>query len=162
MLWEVRHGIFEPNNSRSGRLLSGTPSLEASVSTGIDLQKPLETSAPKHMEAVKKEPKDVASDEHDILVQSSDDEGYITTSSSESSGDERCLVAPVVGHYRMPVPEDFDVWRNKNAKMFHLSFRDHCQSLVCGRKVTSNFERHEGPIRFDSCKCKQCFRQLKG
>lgn len=162
MLCEVRNGIFEPDNSRSGRLLSGTPGLYSSVSTGIVLQPLAETHEPKLMEAVKKEHPEVTSSEHDILVQSSDDEGHITTSSSESSGDERCIVAPVVGHFRMPVPDEFHIWRNKNARMFHLSFCDHVQSLVCGRKVTSNMERHEGPIRFDSCKCKQCFRQLKG
>ncbi len=162
MLWEVRCGIFEPDNSRSGRLLSGTPSLYTSVSAGIDIQSTLDPPSSKRMEAVKKELPEMDSSEQDILVQSSDDEAYITTSSSDSSGDERCVVAPVVGHFQVPVSDDFHVWKNKHARMFHLSFRDYKQSLVCGRKVTSNFERHEGPIRFDSCKCKQCFRQLKG
>lgn len=47
------------------------------------------------------------------------------TSSSESSGDERCVVPPVIGHVRMPVPDEYHVWKNRNAKMFHLSLRDH-------------------------------------
>lgn len=160
MLWEVRSGIFEPDNSRSGKLLSGTPSLYVGVIAHNSLQPGVPATSDKPAEVVKRGPLDLDDSSHDILAQSSHDEAYITTSSSESSGDERCVVPPVIGHVRMPIPDH--VWKNRNAKMFHLSFRDHTQSLICRRKVTSNMERHEGPIRFDSCKCKQCFRQFKG
>ena len=85
------------------------------------------------------------------------DLGHVTADSSNSS-EEQDSRSPVVGHYVISVPEDKALWKNLNSKMFHLSSVDHVKVLLCGRRITSSFHRHEGSVRFDSAKCKQCFR----
>ena len=86
------------------------------------------------------------------------DQGHVTTDSSDSSEEEQAGVSPVIGHYVISVPEDKASWKNHNSNMFHLSGAEHVKVLICGRRITSSFSRHEGTVRFDSAKCKQCFR----
>ena len=150
LLWEIREHKFQPDNTRSGRLRTGTPEFDGA------------STAPSRG----KVSGDICKAEHPqkadaVIDLESPDEGYATTSSSESSGDEHCVVAPIVGHKSTDVPETHGVWRNKSTKMFHLSLIENSSVLSCGRLITSNVVRVEEPLRFDACKCKQCFRQLK-
>ena len=96
-----------------------------------------------------------------VIDLESSDKGYATTSSSESSGDEHCIVAPMVGHRTVDIPDTHGVWKNLSTRMFHLSLIENSSVLSCGRLITSSIVRVEEPLRFDACKCKQCFRQLK-
>ena len=84
-------------------------------------------------------------------------EGHVTTDSSDSS-DEENRISPVVGHYTVDIPEDKRLLLNQNSKMFHLSIVDHSRILLCGRRVSQSFKQHEGQVRYDSAKCRQCFR----
>ena len=150
LLAEVRENKFQPDNTRSGRLRTGTPEFQGAF-TAATREKVsgniCKVEHPQKVDAV-------------IDLVSSDD-GYATTSSSESSGDEHCVVAPMVGHRTVDIPETHGVWRNTSTKMFHLSLIENSSVLSCGRLITSNIVRVEEPLRFDACKCKQCFRQLK-
>ena len=84
-------------------------------------------------------------------------DGHITTDSSDSS-DEEVRVTPVVGHYEISIPRDKQLWLNQNSKMFHLTRMEYRNVLLCGRRVGQNFRRHEGLVRYDSAKCRMCFR----
>ena len=84
-------------------------------------------------------------------------EGHVTTDSSDSS-DEGERLSPVVGHYTVTVPVDKQLWQNRNSKMFHLSRVEYNNVLLCGRRVGQTFGKHEGLIRYDSAKCRSCFR----
>lgn len=86
------------------------------------------------------------------IVDSQDLSGHATTDSSDSSGEEISAGAPVVGHCIVDFPSDKSLWANRNTKMFHLSHSDCVRVLLCGRRVTTSFIRHEDPIRFDAAK----------
>ena len=86
------------------------------------------------------------------------DEGRLTTDSSDSSGEEITAWAPIVGHYNVVIPDDKRLWLNSSTKMFRLSHDEHIRVLLCGRRISANFNRHDGQVRFDSAKCRQCFR----
>ena len=58
----------------------------------------------------------------------------------------------------LTVPDDKQLWLNHNSKMFHLSSIEHNKILLCGRRVGQNFHKHGGHVRYDSAKCRQCFR----
>ena len=66
----------------------------------------------------------------------SSDESCATTSSSESSGDERCIVAPVVGHRAVDIPDTHG--KNLSTGMFHLSLIANSSVLSCGRIIMRN------------------------
>ena len=82
----------------------------------------------------------------------------MTTDSSDCSSEEFVERTPVVGHYTIDVPENKSLWLNQNSRMFHLAFVDHVKVLLCGRRITVGFKKHGGSVRYDSAKCKQCFR----
>ena len=84
--------------------------------------------------------------------------GHVTTDSSDSSENEGPSFAPVIGHYLIDVPDDKALWQNCNSRMFHLSGAEHVKVLLCGRRITTGLKRHKGEVRYDSAKCKQCFR----
>ena len=86
------------------------------------------------------------------------EQGHITTDSSDSSESEAQRLTPVVGHYLIDVPGDEKLWLNKNPRMFHLSGAEHVKVLRCGRRITAGFRQHHGEVRYDSAKCKVCFR----
>ena len=85
-------------------------------------------------------------------------QGHITTDLSDSSGSKCQAYAPVIDQYLIDVPEDKKLWLNKNSRMFHLSGAEHVKVLLCGRRITSGFREHQGEVRYDSAKCKLCFR----
>eukprot|EP00435_Cladocopium_sp_Y103_P071235 s724_g37.t1 len=93
-----------------------------------------------------------------VEVQNPGEEGHVTTDSSDSSDDGDMAWGPVVGHYEIELPADKSLWRNQNSKMFHLSHEEHVRVLLCGRRITASFVKHSGAVRFDSAKCRQCFR----
>ena len=148
---EIRENKLKPDNTRSGRLRLGTPEFPKAFAEP--------TREKVHGDGCKLEHFQEADAVIDLM---SSDDGYATTSSSESLGKESCIVAPVVGHRAPDIPDTHGVWKNLSAGMFHLSLIENSNVLSCGRLVSSNIVRFEEPLRFDACKCKQCFRQLKG
>ena len=93
-----------------------------------------------------------------LQVESAEVDGHVTTDSSDSLGEEIEAWAPIVGHYKVDIPSDKRMWLNTNSKMFHLSHEEHVKFLLCGRRISDSFKSHTGQIRFDSAKCRQCFR----
>eukprot|EP00435_Cladocopium_sp_Y103_P023391 s871_g5.t1 len=175
---EIREGTFEPDNTRSGRLKPGAGPLDradlfADVSEQPQEQEPLERDSPReHVSAssdLQSWQKVSVEDHADVswrkVSGSQDgpdveqpDEGHVTTDSSDSSNEGGDVWAPVVGHYTVELPDDKTLWLNHNSKMFHLSY-SHCVNiLLCGRRISASFRKHEGQIRYDSAKCRQCFR----
>eukprot|EP00435_Cladocopium_sp_Y103_P027288 s3494_g6.t1 len=176
VLGEIRKGIFEPDNTRSGRLHSGAVDINKvggrsvfeDVTQDVEQSEPgswLETSAESSLQSWCKVSSEAHVEQHEtrehslaVEVQDPVDEGHVTTDSSDSSDDEGLAWGPVVGHYEIELPADKALWRNQHSKMFHLSHEDHVRVLLCGRRISASFVKHSGAMRFDSAKCRQCFR----
>ena len=168
VLHEIRTGQFEPDCTRSGRLKSGAKPLtgdfqDSCAGHGIDKTDTVDVVSDGHsseVELVGESIPDVKKEPFEGMADGQELSGHATTDSSDSSGEEISAWAPVVGHYKVDIPADKRLWANKNSKMFHLSHSDHVRVLLCGRRVTASFARHEDPIRFDAAKCRQCFRLM--
>ena len=159
VLHEIRLGVFEPDNSRSGRLHPDARNLDEQIfqRSGETLGNAVETSVEQSEKTqIKGEQTSV-----ECIDLESDEDGHVTTSSS-SEDESLPLVSPVVGHYKVQIPENMKVWKNHSTKVFHLSNAEHSHYLVCGRKIVSHIKQHEAEIRFDAAKCKQCFRNIRG
>ena len=162
VLNEIKQGTFDPDCTRSGRLkanaipldqveaFSFNPSGQQFHGVGASAQN-VENMSEGSWQKVTVEGS--TEPEAEDLGQ-----GHITTDSSDSSGSECQAYAPVIGHYLIDVPEDKKLWLNKNSRMFHLSGAEHVKVLLCGRRITSGFREHQGEVRYDSAKCKRCFR----
>jgi hypothetical protein len=166
VLQEIREGVFEPDCTRSGRLKSGAKPLSGEVqssvvSADIDIEKGLDLAMDSLATNLEAEPVcPDAGEQVECVADVQDLEGHATTDSSDSSGADLPAWAPVVGHYVLTIPENKRLWMNCNTKMFHLSHLDHVKVLLCGRRITASFKKHEDQIRFDSAKCRQCFRLI--
>ena len=164
VLQEIRDGIFNPDNTRSGRLQPGAKPLDGHFTVGqassgesshdtaqdvfvVEPENPLDKVG---LATVPQEPSE------DPLA--AELGGHVTTDSSSSSGEEFQHWPKVVGHYKVDIPGDKSMWLNCNTKMFHLSHIEHVKVLLCGRRITNSFKSHSEPIRFDAAKCRQCFR----
>ena len=166
VLHEIRTGQFEPDCARSGRLKSGAKPLtgefqDSCAGQDIDRQETVDLVSDGHssdFELVGEQNAVVKKEQSESMADGQELSGHATTDSSDSSGGEISAWAPVVGHYVVDIPADKSLWANKNTKMFHLSHSEHVRVLLCGRRVTASFVRHEDPIRFDAAKCRQCFR----
>eukprot|EP00435_Cladocopium_sp_Y103_P063051 s1132_g24.t1 len=166
VLREIREGLFEPDNTRSGRLKAGAASLDRiGLEPEPQPEQPVEVQSDAgSCEAQQSEQSEFKS-WHKVSVESAgavseppDEEGHVTTDSSDDSDSDHDAWGPVVGHYLIELPEDKNLWVNRNSKMFHLSREEHVRVLLCGRRISASFERHSGKVRFDSAKCRQCFR----
>ena len=172
VLHEIKVGIFEPDNTRSGRLRADAVALDK-VSCFADRVEP---QVGQLFESNVSEPEsqreDLDSDcrswqkvseapnlDTDAQMDEQPDGGHVTTDSSDSS-DEEPGWAPVVGHYTISVADNKKLWLNSNSKMFHLSHIEHVKVLLCGRRIGQSFKEHSGLVRFDSAKCRQCFRLM--
>lgn len=151
VLSEIRAGTFEPDNTRSGRLKENSISLN-DLHNLVYPPASFEPPAEPHSDFNAEQQKDADADP---------DPGHVTTDTDETE-DERNFVSPVVGHLTFQIPKDKSAWLNRSTKMIHLSEHNHKRVLLCGRAVTLNVTPLETAIRFDSAKCKQCFRQLHG
>lgn len=164
VLSEIRSGLFEPDNSRSGRLHAGVFPLDKMdfMATGAETTGEPEKQEPepqKVAEAAESEDGSWQKVTEAVVGEVTEPaaEGHLTTDSSDSS-DEGSKWGPVVGHYTITVPSDKQLRLNHNSKMFHLSSIEHNKILLCGRRVGQNFHKHGGLVRYDSAKCRQCFR----
>lgn len=166
VLWEIRTGVFEPDNTRSGRLKPGAGSLD-NFGTGLVFPEEKSGTDKSGAELVhddaseasdKQSCQKVPLEQQSHVGASSEDEGHVTTDSSDCSEGDNPAWGPVVGHYLITLPADKKLWVNRNAKMFHLSHEHHVRILLCGRRITESFQGHSGTVRFDAAKCRQCFR----
>ena len=164
VLQEIRDGVFDPDSTRSGRLKPGAKPLDSNWTaaasgsgSALEIQHAevitIDESSLVDLTQPKSETQDVELETPCVEL-----DGHVTTDSSSSSGEEFGTWAPVVGHYKVDIPVDKSLWLNTNTKMFHLSHAEYVRILLCGRRITSSFKSHSGPIRFDAGKCRQCFR----
>ena len=164
VLMEIRKGIFEPDASRSGRLRADAVPLDrveffaqrAEEPVRADGSEPETRGDEDRSETDDKSWQKVSEVIPDAPVEIHAD-GHVTTDSSDSSDGEHAW-APVIGHYTISVPDSKSLWLNQNSKMFHLSYAEHVKVLLCGRRIGQNFKQHSGLVRYDSAKCRQCFR----
>ena len=164
VLMEIRTGIFEPDNTRSGRLRAEAVALDKAHFFADRAGQQVNQTEPSpelnndsdvaetELGSWQKNSVDMSSVPEEQIV-----EDHVTTDSSDSSGPETGW-APVVGHYTIELPSDKKLWLNKNSKMFHLSHLEYSRVLLCGRRVGQSFVQHSGHVRYDSAKCRQCFR----
>ena len=164
VLNEIRVGLFEPDNSRSGRLHAGAAQLDKMdfMAAGVEASEETEKSEPQVQPVAESAASEDGSWQKvsEVVVEQPSEpelEGHLTTDSSDSS-DEEAQCGPVVGHYTITVPDGKQLWLNHNSKMFHLSSIEHNKILLCGRRVGQNFHKHGGHVRYDSAKCRPCFR----
>jgi hypothetical protein len=162
VLMEIRTGVFEPDNSRSGRLNAGATSLDKTVFFATAPAERVEHADTLQSTELDAESSDLGSwnlikSVDAVPVEETALDGHITTDSSDSS-DEEVRITPVVGHYEISIPDDKQLWLNQNSKMFHLTRKEYRNVLLCGRRVGQNFRHHEGLVRYDSAKCRMCFR----
>ena len=164
VLQEIRDGVLDPDSTRSGRLKPGAKPLDSNWTaaasgsgSALEIQHAevitIDESSLVDLTQPKSETQDVELETPCVEL-----DGHVTTDSSSSSGEEFGTWAPVVGHYKVDIPVDKSLWLNTNTKMFHLSHAEYVRILLCGRRITSSFKSHSGPIRFDAGKCRQCFR----
>jgi len=163
VLGEIRQGIFEPDCTRSGRLKEGAVSLDKVEAFAFRADESDQTvdfvsESKDTEEASEASWQKVGEPAHSAQGSEPLDAGHVTTDSSDSSAEEFVERTPVVGHYTIDVPDNKALWLNQNSRMFHLAFEDHVKVLLCGRRITMGFKKHRGSVRYDSAKCKQCFR----
>ena len=162
VLTEIKQGTFDPDCTRSGRLKTNATPLDQvesfsfnpssqSLQSAMTAEQNVENMSEGSWQKVNTEPLTEPGAEN--LEQ-----GHVTTDSSDSSESDGPTCSPVVGHYLIEVPEDKSLWLNTNSRMFHLSGAEHVKVLLCGRRITAGFRKHQGEVRYDSAKCKQCFR----
>ena len=162
VLGEIKRGVFDPDCTRSGRLKTGAIPLDQveactfnpdaqQFHSDLQVDQQVELRSKGSWQEVQVEIPNAPGAEIP-------EQGHVTTDSSDSSEGEDQPFTPVVGHYLIDVPEDKALWQNCNSKMFHLSGAEHVKVLLCGRRITAGFKRHQGEVRYDSAKCKQCFR----
>ena len=162
VLNEIKQGTFDPDCTRSGRLKANAIPLDQveafSFNPNVQQFQGVGSSA-QNVENMSEGSWQKVTVEGSTEPEAEDlGQGHITTDSSDSSGSECQAYAPVIGHYLIDVPEDKKLWLNKNSRMFHLSGAEHVKVLLCGRRITSGFREHQGEVRYDSAKCKLCFR----
>ena len=163
MLHEIRHGVYKPDVTRSGRLEKEVPldssrlfagaghsSGEVAVgkSVKIDLTEEPENEL---LEDVQEstEPQNVSDVIHDL--------GHVTTESSSSSEAET-VVKPKL--YAMPIhiPEGTEGWQHSKLRTLHLSWYGYSRALLCGRVVGKFHQKVEATrFPFDTPRCRQCF-----
>ena len=162
VLDEIKRGVFDPDCTRSGRLKTGAIPLNQVESCAFNTGVQKFQSEPQVDQQVDLRSEGSWQDGQFEKPNASGAElseaGHITTDSSDSSENEGPSFAPVIGHYLIDVPDDKALWQNSNSRMFHLSGAEHVKVLLCGRRITTGFKRHKGEVRYDSAKCKQCFR----
>ena len=150
VLREVRHGVYRPDETRSGRLVS-----ELDMTDKVDLskQRVIEVAL---KETEKAEQVIEAATLPELPAEGEAEIDHVTTDSSSDSEPET-VVKPT--RYARPLlcPEGTTVWIHKKFRTVHLSFEGHFRALLCGRSVSHMHDRVAAPLPFDTPQCRQCF-----
>lgn len=142
LIQEIKTGLFRPDATRSGRLSKATPDVLAgevpepskSVEVKVEVGKPFLADVV-----------NLVSD--DELLSDSEDSHCATDSSSESG--EECVVTTGRMFSTVHVPEGTELWQHKKLKTLHLTFEDHTQIFICGRKISDLYSKVSKAQRFD-------------
>ena len=170
MLQEIRHGIYKPDVTRSGRLEKETPLDASNLFAGVS-RNPMEAQAGvpvkidltedvQHIDEVKVSTLPSLSAVQDGMQ----DSEHVTTESSSTSEAET-VVRPKAYHLPVLLPEGTEGWQHRKLRTFHLAWEGHTRVLLCGRMIGKFHEKVTGTrFPFDTPKCRQCFhsKELQG
>ena len=170
MLQEIRHGIYKPDVTRSGRLEKETPLDASNLFAGVS-RNPMEAQAGvpvkidltedvQHIDEVKVSTLPSLSAVQDGMQ----DSEHVTTESSSTSEAET-VVRPKAYHLPVLLPEGTEGWQHRKLRTFHLAWDGHTRVLLCGRMIGKFHEKVTGTrFPFDTPKCRQCFhsKELQG
>ena len=144
MLAEIRSGAFEPDASRSGRLLKRK---RDEVVAGSVVVPSADTVS--KLDADVEGPDGGSGDE-------SDHQSHVTTDSSTDSEPET-TVKPVRVERKILPPPGTELWVHTKLRTRHLTFQGYIKTFVCGRSVGPLHERTVPVSEFDAPICRQCF-----
>jgi len=137
LIHEIKTGVFLPDVTRSGRLLSQ----EASASSKF-----IEVKA----EQV-----------HDVIdVEDSESDATTSDSSSDSScssaGEDTRVLTRM---FKPPVaPQGYVMWQHAKLKALHLMHQNNSRVFECGRTVGSFHSKEGIAPRYDTPICHRCFK----
>ena len=156
ILREVREKVFNPDDTRSGRLRVvqslGSDMLQAASENVIDsfeVVSPLQTA----VETVEK-PDGNEIDANSPEASVSDH----ATTGSETESDVDTTVRPKVSYKDIQAPDGTVLHQHAKLKTLHLMKSENRLVFLCGRKTNSSYKTAEGRHAFDTPKCRQCFR----
>ena len=152
MLKEIREKVFNPNDTRSGRL-RGLPSLSTE---GL-----LSQSTEHDASAVAKPPMDAHAEPDTVKTEVRDVEEFTvsehaTTGSATDSGVET-TVRPKVSFRDITAPEGTVLHQHCKWKTLHIMKAENRVVFLCGRKTGSMYKVAQMRHAFDTPKCRQCF-----
>ena len=152
MLKEIRDKVFNPNDTRSGRL-RGLPSLSAEGLLPHVTEPDSSVVAKPSMDA-HAEPDAVKTEVHDVEEFSGSE--HATTGSSTDSGVET-TVRPKVSFRDITAPEGTVLHQHCKWKTLHIMKAENRVVFLCGRKTGSMYKVAQTRHAFDTPKCRQCF-----
>ena len=140
MLSEIRIGRYQPDNTRSGRLVEMPPLVEVDQHDVIEVKD-----------------EDPANPEAE-LIESSENES--SSSYSTSSEEERPFDMPMDRRYKAPdIPSGYTLWQHQKLKTLHLTSDGYSKVFECGRNIGQFHTKDRQLIvaRFDTPICRWCF-----
>ena len=174
MLLEIRTGCFDPDATRSGRILKPCEVThpEGTFAPGADFEGPGATQQPssgvssfvlvddtvepalEQAEVVESERSPAMPLQAAVAGEPEEQQG-----SSSSSGEESEDVVPAksVVVPRPVAPPGTEMVRHVKLRTVHLAFEGFKRILVCGRAIGPDHEFNP-EVRWDFAKCKQCFK----
>ena len=152
MLKEIREKVFNPNDTRSGRL-SGLPSLNVE-DFSMHVVDPRNSDAADQTVVVDEQPNAVKL-EHDENVEFLGSDHATTGSDTES--DVETTVRPKVSYRDITAPEGTVMHQHCKWKTLHLMKSENRVVFLCGRKTSHMYKVAQTRHAFDTPKCRQCF-----
>ena len=138
LISEIAHGLFDPDETRSGRIVEHADSLPPS-------------GAPVVIE-VKDDPEVVEDSDQD-------DSGGSSSTSSEEPRPETVKHSPVYQPAR--APPGFHLWQHKKLKTLHLMSEQNRKVFECGRMAGPLHAKLEVAPQFDTPLCSSCFSKSR-
>ena len=164
LLKEVREGLFKPDVTRGGRLVSEAPqplvqSIAPLLEPTAHFQNAPDCQADAPQEACKSE---AGQDPPAVIeVDEISDAGSPCGDSSSSSEEEEDDQPLSMINRKEAVPDGFDLWRHLDSKIVHLvPQRNFKNLLACGRRVGAKHQKLAvRSLSADDVQCKFCFRR---
>ena len=153
MLKEIRDKLFNPNDTRSGRL-SSLPNLDGGRPAET-LQDPVgsaERVSHEHSRDLADEVKTEIQDVDEIVLSDH------ATTGSETESDVETTVRPKVSYRDIVAPEGTVLHQHCKWKTLHLMKTENRVVFLCGRKTSNMYKVTQTRHAFDTPKCRQCFR----
>ena len=156
ILKEVREKVFNPDDTRSGRLRVaqslGSDLHQTATDNVIDSFEVVSPLQPVVETAEKTDGNEAAVDFEEVSVSDH------ATTGSETESDVDTTVRPTVSFKDIQAPDGTYLHQHAKLKTLHLMKSENRRVFLCGRTTNSNYKIAEGRHAFDTPKCRQCFR----